>query len=132
MCIRDRCEGTGSVDADPYEQAKVNCELALKKIPKNAKVVVLQGPAGNFHSTKRREAWKKEFFDKRSDVKILAEDIANWNKDEAMPVSYTHLTSTDIGVAIYPGLKEFTRMPYSAHSMARDLLIWITPALEAL
>ena len=27
---------------------------------------------------------KKEFFDKRSDVKILAEDIANWNKDEAM------------------------------------------------
>ena len=81
---RVECEGTGSVDADPYEQAKVNCELALKKIPKNAKVVVLQGPAGNFHSTKRREAWKKEFFDKRSDVKILAEDIANWNKDEAM------------------------------------------------
>ena len=74
---RVECEGTGSVDADPYEQAKVNCELALKKIPKNAKVVVLQGPAGNFHSTKRREAWKKEFFDKRSDVKILAEDIAH-------------------------------------------------------
>ena len=34
---RVECEGTGSVDADPYEQAKVNCELALKKIPKNAK-----------------------------------------------------------------------------------------------
>lgn len=81
---RVECEGTGSIDADPYEQAKVNCELALDKIPQNAKVVVLQGPAGNFHSTERRNAWEKEFFEKRKDVTILAEDIANWNKDEAM------------------------------------------------
>lgn len=81
---RVECEGTGSIDADPYEQAKVNCELAMDKIPQNAKVVVLQGPAGNFHSTERRNAWEKEFFEKRKDVTILAEDIANWNKDEAM------------------------------------------------
>ena len=59
-------------------------DMSLEVFDGEAKVVVLQGPAGNFHSTKRREAWKKEFFDKRSDVKILAEDIANWNKDEAM------------------------------------------------
>ncbi len=78
------CEGTGSVDADPYEQAKVNCELALEQVPQGAKVVVLNGPAGNFHSTERRKAWQKEFFDKRQDVEIVAEDIASWNKDEAM------------------------------------------------
>ncbi len=81
---RVECEGTGSIDADPYEQAKVNCELALDQIPQNAKVVVLLGPAGNFHSTERRNAWEKEFFEKRPDVEIVAEDIANWNKDEAM------------------------------------------------
>lgn len=81
---RVECEGTGSIDADPYEQAKVNCDLAIDQIPENAKVVVLLGPAGNFHSTERRNAWEKEFFEKRPDVEILAEDIANWNKDEAM------------------------------------------------
>ena len=81
---RVECEGTGSIDADPYEQAKVNCDLAIDQVPEGAKVVVLNGPAGNFHSTERRNAWQAEFFDKRSDVTILAEDIANWNKDEAM------------------------------------------------
>lgn len=77
-------EGASSIDANPYEQAAVNCESALKDIPQNGKVVVLMGPAGNFHSTERRNAWQKEFFDKRPDVEIVAEDIANWNKDEAM------------------------------------------------
>ena len=73
-----------SVDANPYQQGAENAKLSLKQIPKNAKVVVLMGPPGNPHSMGRREAWQKEFFDKRSDVKIIDEQIANWNKDEAM------------------------------------------------
>jgi inositol transport system substrate-binding protein len=76
--------GSSSVDANPYEQGAVNARLGLKQIPKNAKVVVLNGPAGSFHSIERRKAWKQEFFDKRPDVKIVGEQIANWNKDEAM------------------------------------------------
>lgn len=80
----DGIEGASSVDADPYEQAAVNAKLAFEQIPENAKVVVLNGPSGNFHADKRREAWQKEFFDKRSDVKIVGEQIANWNKDEAV------------------------------------------------
>lgn len=36
--------GSSSVDADPYEQAAVNARLALKQIPQDAKVVVLNGP----------------------------------------------------------------------------------------
>jgi inositol transport system substrate-binding protein len=76
--------GASSIDADPYEQAAVNARVAVDQIPQNANVVVLLGPAGNFHSTERRTAWQAEFFDKRPDVKIVAEDIANWNKDEAM------------------------------------------------
>jgi len=77
-------EGASSVDANPYEQAAVNARAAITQVPQNAKVVVLNGPAGNFHSGERRTAWQAEFFDKRPDVTILAEDIANWNKDEAM------------------------------------------------
>lgn len=77
-------EGASSVDASPYDQGKVAAELALEQVPQNAKVVVLNGPSGNFHATERRKAWQAEFFDKRSDVTIVAEDIANWNKDEAL------------------------------------------------
>lgn len=74
----------GAIDADPVEQAAKNAELALSQIPQNGKVVVLMGPAGNMHSDKRRIGWQQGFFDKRPDVKILDEQIANWNKDEAM------------------------------------------------
>jgi inositol transport system substrate-binding protein len=77
-------EGASSVDANPYEQAAVNARAALTQIPQNAKVVVLDGPSGNFHADQRRQSWQKEFFDKRPDVKIVGEQIANWNKDEAM------------------------------------------------
>ena len=92
---RVECEGTGSIDADPYEQAKVNCDIAVDQVPENAKVVVLLGPAGNFHSTERRNAWQAEFFDKREDVEIVAEDIANWNKDEAMTLMEDWVQAND-------------------------------------
>ncbi len=80
----DGIEGASSVDADPYAQAKVNADVAVTQIPQNANVVVLNGPPGNFHADARRESWQKEFFDKRPDVTIVGEEIANWNKDEAM------------------------------------------------
>ncbi|MBQ7759449.1 sugar ABC transporter substrate-binding protein [Anaerotignum sp.] len=77
-------EGASSVDADPYKQAQVNAELALEQVPENGRVVVINGPSGNFHADERRVAWQEVFFDARPDVTILAEDFANWNKDEAM------------------------------------------------
>jgi inositol transport system substrate-binding protein len=72
------------VDANPYQQGGENAKLGLKQIPQNAQVVVLMGPPGNPHSDGRREAWQKEFFDKRPDVKILDQQVANWNKDEGL------------------------------------------------
>ena len=80
----DGIKGASSVDADPYAQATVNAVVAIEQIPQNANVVVLKGPPGNFHADARRDSWQKEFFDKRPDVKIVGEEIANWNKDEAM------------------------------------------------
>ncbi len=76
--------GASSVDADPYMQAAMPARLALKQVPQGANVVVLNGPPGNFHADARRVSWQKEFFNKRPDVKIVGEQIANWNKDEAM------------------------------------------------
>lgn len=91
----DNIEGASSVDADPYKQAAINAQLALEQVPKNAKVVVLNGPSGNFHADERRKAWQKEFFDKRSDVEIVGEQIANWNKDEAVSYMEDWVTSND-------------------------------------
>ncbi|XP_061168553.1 D-apiose import binding protein-like [Saccostrea echinata] len=76
--------GASSVDADPYEQAAVQARAALQQIPEGASVVVLNGPPGNFHADERRRSWQKEFFDQRADVRIVGEQIANWNKEEAM------------------------------------------------
>ena len=91
----DGVEGASSVDADPYLQAKVNCDKAIEEIPENAKVVVLEGPSGNYHAIKRLEAWQKEFFEKRPDVEIVGQDIANWNKDEAMTLMENWVTAND-------------------------------------
>ena len=88
-------EGASSVDADPYEQAAVNAKIAIEQIPENAKVVVLNGPSGNFHADERRKAWQAEFFDKRTDVEIVGEQIANWNKDEAVRYMEDWITSND-------------------------------------
>ncbi|GAA4881526.1 sugar ABC transporter substrate-binding protein [Serinicoccus chungangensis] len=80
----DDIEGASSVDASPFDQGAGVAELAVEEIPEDARVVVLNGPGGNFHSTERRNAWEEVFFAERPDVEIVAEDIANWNKDEAL------------------------------------------------
>ncbi len=86
VCVNPKVESdrVSNVDADPYDQAKVNAELAVKQVPQNANVVVLLGPAGNPHSIGRRNAWEDVFFKARPDVKIIGEQVANWNKDEGM------------------------------------------------
>ncbi|WP_028329664.1 sugar ABC transporter substrate-binding protein [Brachyspira alvinipulli] len=88
-------EGASSVDADPYKQAAVNAVAALDQIPQGANVVVLNGPPGNFHADERRRSWQVEFFDKRPDVKIVGEQIANWNKDEALSFMETWIQAND-------------------------------------
>ena len=91
----DGIEGASSVDADPYKQAAVNAVAALTQIPQGANVVVLNGPPGNFHADERRRSWKIEFFDKRPDVKIVGEQIANWNKDEALSFMETWIQANN-------------------------------------
>ncbi|WP_273320264.1 sugar ABC transporter substrate-binding protein [Vallitalea guaymasensis] len=91
----DGIEGASSVDADPYLQAAVNAQAAIDQVPENANVVVLKGPPGNFHADKRYESWQKEFFEKRPDVKVVGEEIANWNKDEAMNYMETWVQAND-------------------------------------
>lgn len=66
-------EGSSSVDADPYEQGKVLADDAVKRVPKNARVVLMSALPGNLHTTSRMKAYKEIFLKQRPDVKLLAE-----------------------------------------------------------
>ena len=88
-------DGASSVDADPYEQAAVQARAALAQVPQGANVVVLNGPPGNFHADERRVAWGEVFFEERPDVTIVGEQIANWNKDEAMALMEDWVQAND-------------------------------------
>lgn len=72
------------VDSNPVEQGAIPAAVARELLPKNAKVVVLMGPAGNVHSGGRRVGYQETLFDARPDIEILDEQIANWMKGEAM------------------------------------------------
>ncbi|MDC7241996.1 MAG: sugar ABC transporter substrate-binding protein [Spirochaetales bacterium] len=87
--------GASSVDADPYEQAAIQARAAVEQVPQGGNVVVLKGPPGNFHADERRKSWEMEFFAKRPDVTIVGEQIANWNKDEAMSLMEDWVQAND-------------------------------------
>ncbi len=73
-----------TVDSNPEEQGKLMAAKAAELLPKNANIVIMDGPAGNWHSNGRRAGVKAALLDVRADVKVLAEKEANWNKDEGM------------------------------------------------
>ena len=102
----DGIKGSSTVDAQPYEQAAVNARMALKVVPQGATAVILRGPAGNFHADERLKAWKAEFFDKRPDVKIVGDDYANWNKDEAMALMEDWVTKVDKPIGLIASMND--------------------------
>ena len=102
----DGIEGASSVDADPYEQAAVNARMALEVVPEGATAVILRGPAGNFHADERLKAWMAEFFDKRPDVKIVGDDYANWNKDEAMALMEDWVTANEQPIGLIASMND--------------------------
>ena len=73
------------IDADPVQQGSILAEYAVSKFPKNAKVAILQGPAGNFHANGREEGFKK-VLEATDGVEIVAEEIGEWQKDKAMTI----------------------------------------------
>jgi inositol transport system substrate-binding protein len=102
----DGIKGASTVDAQPYEQAAVNARMALKVVPEGATAVILRGPAGNFHADERLKAWMAEFFEKRPDVKIVGDNYANWNKDEAMALMEDWVTKVDKPIGLIASMND--------------------------
>ena len=61
---------------------------------------------GNFHADERLKAWMAEFFDKRPDVKIVGDDYANWNKDEAMALMEDWVTKVDKPIGLIASMND--------------------------
>ena len=72
--IRD-LEGGSWVDGDPYAQGEMIAKLAAEDAEKGAKVGILNCMPGNFHTTQRYNAIRDIFIDKRTDVKIVGDQM---------------------------------------------------------
>ena len=77
-------EKASSVIANPYDLGTVVATYAKTLLPEDAKVVVLLGPSGNTDSIERRRAYEDIIFSKMKGVKILEEQIGDWEKSKGL------------------------------------------------
>ncbi|HCC34808.1 MAG TPA: hypothetical protein DEQ02_03925, partial [Ruminococcaceae bacterium] len=75
-----------TVVCDDYSLGATLAAEAAKNLPENANVVILNGIPGMSVTTERRRGFQEALLDKRKDVKLLDEQDANFNKDEAMNI----------------------------------------------
>ena len=86
------------VDADPYQQGQVVVDYAIEQGDLDgAEVAILSGPIGNFHSDNRVNAFK-DAIEAKEDATLVATEVADWSKDNAMTVTQNWLVA-------YPDLK---------------------------
>ena len=74
--------GSKNIDA-----GRLQGEFMKAKLPKNAKVLYLQGQPGLYHSKERLEGFMKAGIDQRPDVKVLASLPGNYDRAEGMKVT---------------------------------------------
>lgn len=81
------------VDADPYQQGEVVAQYAMEQgYCDDAKVAILSGPTGNFHSENRVQAFK-DAIDGKESAELVATEVAEWSKDTAMTVTQNWLVA---------------------------------------
>ncbi|GFI12442.1 ribose import binding protein RbsB [Lachnospiraceae bacterium] len=86
------------VDADPYQQGQVVVDYAIEQgFCDDAEVAILSGPTGNFHSENRVKAFK-DAIEAKEGATLVATEVAEWSKDNAMTVAQNWLVA-------YPDLK---------------------------
>jgi ABC-type sugar transport system substrate-binding protein len=76
-------EKASSVIANPYDLGTIVAKYAKEQLADDANVVVLLGPSGNTDSIERRRAYDDVLF-KDSNIKILDEQIGDWEKSKGM------------------------------------------------
>jgi inositol transport system substrate-binding protein len=69
-----------------YDAGVIEGEYMAKVLPKDAKIVYLRGTEGMDHTIARRKGVQDALLNKRSDVKLLAEQTAKYDRAEGMRV----------------------------------------------
>lgn len=69
-----------------YDAGFIEGEYMAKVLPKGAKIVYLRGTEGMDHTIARRKGIQDALLDKRTDVKLLAEQTAKYDRAEGMRV----------------------------------------------
>lgn len=75
------------VGTDPEQSGVMMGELLAKFLDGKGNVALLQGQIGHSAEITRGAGLKKSLFDKYPDVKLITQQTANWNRDEAMRIT---------------------------------------------
>jgi len=75
------------VGTDPKQSGVMMGEILADKLGGKGNVALLQGQIGHSAEITRGAGLKEALFDKYPDVKLVSEQTANWNRDEAMSIT---------------------------------------------
>lgn len=75
------------VGSKNYDAGRLQGEFMKAKLPKNAKVLYLQGTPGMYHSTERLQGFTDACLKERPDVKVVANLSGNYSRAEGMKIT---------------------------------------------
>lgn len=79
----DSDELSGSVQPDDVKAGRDQAEMLFEAMGGKGNIVILRGPLGGSGEINRGKG-NQEALDKYPDIKVLADETANWNRDEAV------------------------------------------------
>jgi ABC-type sugar transport system substrate-binding protein len=85
-------KSTAYVGSDDVDAGKIQAEFLKKVLKDDAKVCYMMGPIGVSPQIYRKEGIEKYLFNV-SNIKVLAEQTANWKRDQALSLAEDWLTS---------------------------------------
>lgn len=106
------------INADPYQQGEVLVNYAIDEgYCDDAQIAILRGVGGNFHAESRYSAFM-DALEEKEDAQVVAAEIANWTKNEAMTITQNWLvTYPDLDV-IFASCDDMAFGAYEAIVMA--------------
>ncbi|WP_309118131.1 substrate-binding domain-containing protein [Paenibacillus sp.] len=75
------------VGTDPEQSGVMMGEILAEQLGGKGNVALLQGQIGHSAEITRGAGLQKELFDQYPDVKLVTQQTANWNRDEAMSIT---------------------------------------------
>jgi ABC-type sugar transport system substrate-binding protein len=80
------------VGSQSYDQGYAVGQMIVKATDGKGNLVMITGKPGQFDVVQRADGAKKAFEDAKADIKILAEEPADWSKDKALTVMQDLIT----------------------------------------